>query len=170
MTVRDDADIAEKLGLPGVIIRHTSMRYGRISAAIDDLTLLFSLAKLAEVRLIMPEYGGKTLSGSISGSKAGLRVGTDVVAAELLVKFQPGVTVEQQQALHVAHGATVVTHNATLRVDRLRVQGDAAQVLAAYRASSLVEWAQPNELQRLHNLPSTGQTTDAQERVNPKRQ
>lgn len=71
VTVRDDAEITEKLRLPGVTLRHASIRYGRISAAIDDLTLLYSLAKLPEVRLILPEYGGKTHDSLTSGPKAG---------------------------------------------------------------------------------------------------
>jgi len=60
VTSRLDADVERKLRLPGVTIRYLSARYRRASVIIRDPALLYQLSRIAEVRTIMPEYGGRT--------------------------------------------------------------------------------------------------------------
>lgn len=71
VTNRLDADVERKLRLPGVTIRYLSVKYHRVAVVISDPMLLYQLAKIPEVRTIMPEYGGRT-RGSNMG--AGIRV------------------------------------------------------------------------------------------------
>jgi hypothetical protein len=63
-----DAQIVRKFQLPGVNVRHVSMQYRRVLLVINDLTLLYSLARIPEVRIISPEYGATTNTGAIGGS------------------------------------------------------------------------------------------------------
>ena len=65
---RQATDIAAKLSRPGVLLKHVSTTYGRVSAAINDPALLYELAALPEVRMIMPEYGARTHDGARSGA------------------------------------------------------------------------------------------------------
>jgi hypothetical protein len=62
-----DAKVVRKFQLPGVNVRHVSMQYRRVLLVINDLALLYSLARIPEVRLISPEYGATTNTGAIGG-------------------------------------------------------------------------------------------------------
>lgn len=62
-----DAKIVRKFQLPGVNVRHVSMQYRRVLLVINDLALLYSLARIPEVRVISPEYGAMTNTGAIGG-------------------------------------------------------------------------------------------------------
>ncbi len=59
-TTRINATVVRKLNLPGVKVRHVSMPYQRVSVVIEDLSLLFPLARVREVRMIAPAYGATT--------------------------------------------------------------------------------------------------------------
>jgi hypothetical protein len=59
-TTRINAAVVKKLSLPGVQVRHVSMPYQRVSVVIEDLALLFPLARIREVRMISPAYGATT--------------------------------------------------------------------------------------------------------------
>ncbi|MDH3602660.1 MAG: hypothetical protein OEU26_23850 [Candidatus Tectomicrobia bacterium] len=63
-----DAKIVRKFQLPGVNVRHVSMQYQRVLLVIDDLALLYDLARIPEVRVISPEYGATTNPGVMGGS------------------------------------------------------------------------------------------------------
>lgn len=67
VTNRLDASVEKKLRMTGIKIRHVSAKYNRVSAAISNPALLHQLAKIPEVRMIMPEYGGTT-HGGVAGS------------------------------------------------------------------------------------------------------
>ena len=60
VTNRLDARVERKFQMPGVTIRDTSAKYNRVSLVIDDLGLLYKLARIPEVRTISPAYGAKT--------------------------------------------------------------------------------------------------------------
>lgn len=68
-TTRLDADVKKKFQLSGVTVRHFSPKYNRVSVIIDDLALLYQLAKIPEVQMINPEYGARTHGGAVSGPK-----------------------------------------------------------------------------------------------------
>jgi hypothetical protein len=59
-TTKINPEVVKKLNLPGVRIRHISMPYQRVSVVIENLALLFPLARIREVRLISPAYGATT--------------------------------------------------------------------------------------------------------------
>ncbi len=59
-TTTINAAVVRKLNLPGVKVRHVSMPYQRVSVVIEDLSLLFPLARIREVRMIAPAYGATT--------------------------------------------------------------------------------------------------------------
>jgi hypothetical protein len=59
-TTKINAEVVKKLNLPGVQVRHVSAPYHRVSVVIEDLALLFPLARIREVRMISPAYGAKT--------------------------------------------------------------------------------------------------------------
>jgi len=59
-TSRLDDDIKRKLAIKGVTITFTSVKYNRLSLIICNPALLDQLARIPEVRMIMPEYGGRT--------------------------------------------------------------------------------------------------------------
>ncbi len=59
-TTRINSTVVKKLNLPGVRVRHVSMPYQRVSVVIEDLALLFPLARIREVRMISPAYGATT--------------------------------------------------------------------------------------------------------------
>ena len=63
-----DAKIVRKFQIPGVSVRHVSMQYRRVLLVINDLALLYTLARIPEVRVISPEYGATTNTGAIGGS------------------------------------------------------------------------------------------------------
>ena len=52
-----DANVIRKFRIPGVTVRHVSMQYRRVLAVISDLSLLYDLVRIPEVRMINPEYG-----------------------------------------------------------------------------------------------------------------
>ena len=60
-----NADVKRKLHLPGVSVQLISAKYHRASLSIHDSTLLYQLAKMPEVRTIMPEYGGRTRGNNV---------------------------------------------------------------------------------------------------------
>lgn len=64
---RNAVNIARKLSRHGAQLKHVSIRYGRVSAAINDVALLYELADLPEVHMIMPQYGARTHSGRRNG-------------------------------------------------------------------------------------------------------
>ncbi|MEE9293850.1 MAG: CFI-box-CTERM domain-containing protein [Phycisphaerae bacterium] len=66
VTSRLDPSVEKKFLMPGVTVRHFSAKYNRVSVVIDDLTLLYELAKIPEVRMILPEYGARTHVGSVT--------------------------------------------------------------------------------------------------------
>ena len=70
-----DAKIVRKFQLPGVSVRHVSMQYRRVLLVIDDLALLYTLARIPEVRGISPEYGATTNTDTLGGSKSAQRGG-----------------------------------------------------------------------------------------------
>ena len=55
-----DEAVAKKFDRPGVIVKHMSRQYRRLSVVIEDTALLHELAKIPEVQMIQPEYGGTT--------------------------------------------------------------------------------------------------------------
>ncbi len=59
-TTKINSAVVKKLNLPGVRVRHVSMPYQRVSVVIEDLALLFPLARIREVRMISPAYGATT--------------------------------------------------------------------------------------------------------------
>ncbi len=59
-TTKLSPEVVQKLNLPGVRVRHVSMPYQRVSVVIEDLSLLFPLARVREVRMISPAYGATT--------------------------------------------------------------------------------------------------------------
>ena len=59
-TTKLNSTVVKKLNLPGVRVRHVSMPYQRVSVVIEDLALLFPLARIREVRMISPAYGATT--------------------------------------------------------------------------------------------------------------
>lgn len=59
-TTRINTAVVRKLNMPGVKVRHVSMPYQRVSVVIEDLSLLFPLARIREVRMIAPAYGATT--------------------------------------------------------------------------------------------------------------
>jgi hypothetical protein len=63
-----DAKVVRKLQIPGVSVRHVSMQYRRVLVVINDLALLYYLARIPEVRAISPEYGATTHTGAIGDS------------------------------------------------------------------------------------------------------
>jgi len=71
VTSRLDADVERKLRLPGVTIRYLSVKYRRVSVVIRDPSSLYQLARIPEVRTIMPEYGGRTRGSNVG---VGMRV------------------------------------------------------------------------------------------------
>ncbi len=60
VTNRLDSSVERKFRMPGVTIRNTSAKYNRVSLVIDDLDLLYKLARIPEVRTISPAYGART--------------------------------------------------------------------------------------------------------------
>jgi hypothetical protein len=70
-----DAKIVRKFQLPGVNVRHVSMQYRRVLLVINDLALLYALARIPEVRVISPEYGATTNTDVIGGSNRAQRGG-----------------------------------------------------------------------------------------------
>lgn len=61
-----EADIKQKLQFPGVSIQFISAKYHRVSLIIHDSALLYQLAKLTDVRTIMPEYGAQTHGNNVT--------------------------------------------------------------------------------------------------------
>lgn len=59
-TTKINAAVVRKLNLPGVRVHHVSAPYQRVSVIIEDLALLFTLARIREVRMISPAYGATT--------------------------------------------------------------------------------------------------------------
>ncbi|ETW98200.1 MAG: hypothetical protein ETSY1_19740 [Candidatus Entotheonella factor] len=59
-TTKINSAVVKKLHLPGVRVRHVSKPYQRVSVVIEDLALLFPLARIREVRMISPAYGATT--------------------------------------------------------------------------------------------------------------
>ena len=59
-TTKINAEVVRKLNLPGVQVRHISTPYQRVSVVIENLALLFPLARVREVRMIAPAYGATT--------------------------------------------------------------------------------------------------------------
>lgn len=59
-TTKINTEVVQKLNLPGVRVHHVSMPYQRVSVVIEDLALLFPLARIREVRMISPAYGATT--------------------------------------------------------------------------------------------------------------
>lgn len=59
-TTKINAAVVRKLNLPGVRVHHVSAAYQRVSVIIEDLALLFTLARIREVRMISPAYGATT--------------------------------------------------------------------------------------------------------------
>jgi hypothetical protein len=59
-TTKINAAVVRKLNLPGVRVHHVSAPYQRVSVVIEDLALLFPLARIREVRMISPAYGATT--------------------------------------------------------------------------------------------------------------
>jgi len=77
VTNRLDADVKRKIQLPGVTIRYLSVQYLRVVVVIADPDLLYRLAKISEVRMIMPEYGGRTRGNRVNpgrGAGSGLQI------------------------------------------------------------------------------------------------
>lgn len=67
VTSRFDARVERKLQMPGVTIRNTSAKYNHVSIVIEDLDLLYKLARIPEVRTISPvcvRLVGTVVSGS----------------------------------------------------------------------------------------------------------
>jgi hypothetical protein len=60
LTTKINIGVVKKLNMPGVRVRHVSMPYQRVSVVIEDLALLFPLARIREVRMISPAYGATT--------------------------------------------------------------------------------------------------------------
>jgi len=58
-TSRLDDDVKRKFSMRGVSITFISAQYKRLSLIIRDPALLEQLARIPEVRMIMPEYGGR---------------------------------------------------------------------------------------------------------------
>ena len=59
-TTTINPEVVKQLNLPGVWVRHISTPYRRVSVVIEDLALLFPLARIREVRMIAPAYGATT--------------------------------------------------------------------------------------------------------------
>lgn len=59
-TTKLNAQVVKKLNMPGVRVRHVSMPYQRVLVVLEDLALLFPLARIREVRMISPAYGATT--------------------------------------------------------------------------------------------------------------
>ena len=55
-----DANIVRKFQFPGVKVRHVSMQYRRVLLVVNELSSLYDLARIPEVRVISPEYGVAT--------------------------------------------------------------------------------------------------------------
>ena len=67
-TTKISPDVVKKLNMPGVWVRHVSTPYQRVSVVIEDLALLFPLARIREVRMIAPAYGATTHTTAQGGS------------------------------------------------------------------------------------------------------
>jgi len=59
-TTKINVGVVRKLNLPGVRVLHVSASYQRVSVVIEDLALLYPLARIREVRMISPAYGATT--------------------------------------------------------------------------------------------------------------
>jgi len=101
-----------------------------------------------------------------------------VVADEVLVKFQPGVSASDEAVAHRQAGGQVVRLVAALDVQVVRVSGPATQALADYQRNPNVEYAElngiaypawapndpyytSNQQWALNNLGTTGGTADS---------
>lgn len=60
---RLDPSVVRKFQRPGLTVRHISLQFRRLSVVLHDLSLLYSLARIPEVQMILPEYGATTQLG-----------------------------------------------------------------------------------------------------------
>ena len=51
----------------GLSIQHVSATHRRITAVVDNMAVLYDVARLDAVEMIMPEYGGATQRGAVDG-------------------------------------------------------------------------------------------------------
>jgi len=96
--------------------------------------------------------GATSLSGP--AASAGLAMGGDAVAGELLVKFRNQTPSERRAEVLRSAGATVTGFIPALDIFRVEVPGDAARALETYRADPEVEFAEPNFISRLCLIPN----------------
>lgn len=79
-----DAGVRQKFQRPGVIVRHISEQYRRVSLTVNDPALIFELAKIPEVRMISPGYGARTRVGA-ADSRANEALRADIAKANFTV-------------------------------------------------------------------------------------
>ena len=60
VTSQLDESVEKQLAMPGVTLRHVSRKYNRVSATINDLSLLHELARIPQVVMISPQYPART--------------------------------------------------------------------------------------------------------------
>ncbi len=99
--------------------------------------------------------------------------GPQFVHDELIVKFKPGVSDREIDAINVSHGTSVLSVNPIARFMRLRIHGkgrSVQQLVKRYRGIKKVEYAEPNyivhaslvpndlDFLQLWGLDNTGQT------------
>jgi len=65
VTSRIDRGLEKQLLMTGAGIRHIAAKYNRISLEITSPSQLYQLAKISEVQMIQPEYGGTTHGGAV---------------------------------------------------------------------------------------------------------
>ena len=79
-------------------------------------------------------------------------VGPKFVPGELIVKFKPGISVQEIDAINASHGTSVLSVNPIARFMRLRIHGSdraVRQMVRKYQDSGKVEYAEPNYI--VHN-------------------
>jgi len=80
VTNRLDAAVLKKISIPGVSIRYSSVKYNRVSVAVNNPALLYQLANIPEIRSIRPEYGARTHVGAVT-SRAAVALKSDIASA-----------------------------------------------------------------------------------------
>jgi thermitase len=79
-------------------------------------------------------------------------VGPKFVPDELIVKFKPGISANEIDAINASHGTSVLSVNPIARFMRLRIHGSdrsVRQMVQRYRDNKRVEYAEPNYI--VHN-------------------